>query len=340
MIVCNHDTYFRRSHKRNHWIIDLALSQEILVSNAYESEYSPLCQNRRNLLDLRWPGQTKIDKDQLEKRVMAMRRFLLIACLIGIVSLVAQPVCAETRLRLATTTSTENSGLLCTLLPPFEKANNCKVDVIAVGTGKALKLGERGDVDVVLVHARKAEDKFVADGYGVNRRDVMYNDYIIVGPKQDPAGLRQAKTAEEAFKRLGEGKADFISRGDASGTNQKELEIWKQVGITPKGKWYVEAGRGMGVVLQMANEKSAYTLVDRGTYVAFEGKLDLVILFQGDKLLFNPYGVIALNPKKNAGVNFELANKFLDYLTGPEGQKMIAGFKVNGKQLFFPNATK
>ncbi len=294
----------------------------------------------RNMNARKTSALGRADKDHLEKRFVEMKRLWMVACLIGMVSLVAQPVCAETRLRLATTTSTENSRLLGTLLPPFEKVNNCKVDVIAVGTGKALKLGERGDVDVVLVHARKAEDKFVADGYGANRRDVMYNDYIIVGPKQDPAGLGKAKTAEDAFKRLGEGKADFISRGDTSGTHQKELEIWKQVGITPKGKWYVEAGQGMGVVLQMANEKRAYTLADRGTYVAFEGKVDLVILFQGDKLLFNPYGVITVEPKKNPGVNFELANKFIDYLTGPEGQKVIAGFKVSGKQLFFPNATK
>jgi tungstate transport system substrate-binding protein len=247
---------------------------------------------------------------------------------------------AETRLRMSTTTSTEASGLLPVLLAPFEKANNVKVDVIAVGTGKALKLGENGDVDVVFVHARAAEDKFVAQGYGVDRRDVMYNDFVIVGPKNDPAKLKEAKTAVGAFKRLAEGKADFISRADDSGTDKKEKQLWKAAGITPKGKWYVEAGRGMGAVLQMAFEKKAYTLSDRGTFIAYEGKIDLVILFQGDKALFNPYGVIAVNPKKYPKANYKMAEKFINYVTGPEGQKVIADYKKNGKQLFFPDAKK
>ena len=161
---------------------------------------------------------------------------------------------------MSTTTSTENSGLLKVLLPPFEKANNCKVDVISVGTGKALKLGENGDVDVVLVHSRPAEDKFVAEGYGVDRRDVMYNDYVLVGPKTDPAKVKEAKTAVEAFKRVADTEADFISRGDDSGTNKQEKELWKAAGITPQGKWYIEAGQGMGPVLTMAFERKGYTL--------------------------------------------------------------------------------
>lgn len=247
---------------------------------------------------------------------------------------------SEARLRMSTTTSTEQSGLLSALLPPFEKANNVKVDVIAVGTGKSLKLGENGDVDVVFVHARPAEDKFVADGFGVDRRDVMYNDFILVGPKDDPAGIKDSKSAAEAFKKLSGGKADFISRGDDSGTHQKEKEIWKLAGITPQGKWYVEAGQGMGPVLQMAFDKKGYTLSDRGTFLAYEGKTDLGILFEGDKSLFNPYGIIAVNPKKHPGVNYDLAKKFIDYVTGPEGQKIIAGYNVNGKQLFFPDAKK
>jgi tungstate transport system substrate-binding protein len=199
-------------------------------------------------------------------------------------------------------------------------------------------LGENGDVDVVFVHARPAEDKFVADGHGVDRRDVMYNDFVIVGPKSDPDGLKTAKTAVEAFKAIAKGKADFISRGDDSGTNKKEKRLWKAAGITPKGKWYIEAGQGMGAVLQMAFQKKAYTLTDRGTYLAFTGKIDLVVLFQGDKALFNPYGIIAVNPKKYPKVNYKMAKKFIDYVTGPKGQKIIGDYKRNGKQLFFPDA--
>ncbi len=246
----------------------------------------------------------------------------------------------ETRLRMSTTTSTENSGLLKVLLPPFEKENNLKVDVISVGTGKALKLGENGDVDVVLVHSRPAEDKFVSEGFGVDRRDVMYNDFIIIGPKNDPAKIKDLKSATEAFKKIAEAKALFISRGDDSGTNMKEKAIWKTAGIMPKGPWYIEAGKGMGAVLQMANEKNAYTLTDRGTFISYENKTDLVILVQGDKGLFNPYGVIAVNPKKRPNVQYALAKKFIDFITGPEGQKIIADYKLNGKQLFFPDAKK
>lgn len=247
---------------------------------------------------------------------------------------------AEPRLRMSTPTSTEQSGLLSVLLPPFEKANDAKIDVIAVGTGKSLKLGENGDVDVVFVHARAAEDKFVAEGFGVDRRDVMYNDFIVVGPKEDPVGIKGAKSAVDAFKKLAEGKADFVSRGDDSGTHQKEKEVWKAAGITPQGKWYIEAGQGMGPVLQMAFDKKGYTLADRGTFLAYEGKLDLVILLEGDKVLFNPYGIIAVNPAKHPTVKYDLAKKFIDYVTGPEGQKIIADFKINGKQLFFPDAKK
>jgi len=241
---------------------------------------------------------------------------------------------------MSTTTSTENSGLLSVLLPPFEKANNVKVDVISVGTGKALKLGENGDVDVVFVHSRQAEDKFVAEGYGVDRRDVMYNDYIVVGPKGDPAGLKAARSAADLFKRLAEGKADFVSRGDDSGTHQKEKELWKAVGVTPQGKWYIEAGQGMGAVLQIASEKQGYALADRGTFIAYTGKTDLVIILEGDKALFNPYGVIAVNPKKHPTVNYSMAKKFIDYVTSPEGQRVIADFKIGGQQLFFPDAAK
>ncbi|MHB8765778.1 MAG: ABC transporter substrate-binding protein [Deferrisomatales bacterium] len=243
-----------------------------------------------------------------------------------------------TRLRMSTTTSTENSGLLKVLLPPFEKANDVKVDVIAVGTGKALKLGENGDVDVVFVHARAAEDKFVAEGFGVDRRDVMYNDFVVVGPAADPAGLKGAKTGTEAFRKLAGGAAPFISRGDDSGTHKKELELWKAAGGEPKGAWYVPAGQGMGEVLTMADEKMGYALADRGTYIAYAGKVDLVVVFEGDQGLFNPYGIIAVNPARHPHAQYALAKKLIEFVTGPEGQRLIAGFQLNGKQLFFPDA--
>ena len=243
---------------------------------------------------------------------------------------------ADTRLKMSTTTSTQDSGLLKVLLPPFEKANNCKVDVIAVGTGQALKSGESGDVDVVFVHARTMEDKFVADGFGVNRRDVMYNDFVIIGPKNDPAGIASAKSAAEALKLIAARQATFVSRGDKSGTHTKERELWKLAGVEPKAAWYLEAGQGMGPVITMATESRAYTLTDRGTYNAFKGaKTDLAILFQGEKGLFNPYGIIAVNPKKFPHAQFDLATKLIDYITGPEGQRIISAFKAHGEPVFF-----
>lgn len=239
-------------------------------------------------------------------------------------------------LRLSTTTSTENTGLLRVLLPPFEQRNRCKVDVIAVGTGKALKLGEAGDVDAVLVHARKLEDAFVAGGYGINRRDIMYNDFIVIGPASDPAGVKGARTAAEALLRIRAKEAPFISRGDESGTHQKEKELWQAAGVKPGGRWYLETGQGMGEVIIMATQRQGYTLTDRGTYNAFKkGKTDLAILFQGEKGLFNPYGAIAVNPKRYPHVRYDLAMKFIDYLTGKEGQKIIADFRVNGEPMFF-----
>ncbi len=242
---------------------------------------------------------------------------------------------AEERLRMSTTTSTENSGLLAVLLPPFEKKFGCKVDVVAVGTGKSLKLGEAGDVDVVFVHARTLEDKFVANGFGVNRRDVMYNDFVVLGPRDDPAGVGKSNGAPDAFRAIAAKGSPFISRGDESGTHQKEKEVWASAGIAPRGAWYVEAGQGMGEVIMMATQKRGYTLSDRGTYVAFRKKTDITVLQQGDKNLWNPYGIIAVNPKKHAHVKYDLAMKLIDFVTGPEGQSLIAGYKVDGEPLFF-----
>jgi tungstate transport system substrate-binding protein len=252
-----------------------------------------------------------------------------------LLALTALPAGAEERLRMSTTTSTENSGLLAVLLPPFEKKFGCKVDVVAVGTGKALKLGEAGDVDVVFVHARKLEDQFVANGFGVNRRDVMYNDFVLLGPPDDPAGVAKSNNAPDAFRAVAAKGSPFISRGDESGTHQKEKEIWASAGIVPRGAWYVEAGQGMGEVVMMATQKRGYTLSDRGTYIAFRKKTGLVVLRQGDKNLWNPYGIIAVNPKKHAHVKYDLAMKLVDFVTGPEGRSLIAGYKLDGEPLFF-----
>jgi tungstate transport system substrate-binding protein len=241
---------------------------------------------------------------------------------------------------MATTTSTDNSGLLAYLLPHFEKEAGATVHVIAVGTGKALKLGETGDVDIVLVHARPAEDKFVADGFGAYRRDVMYNDFLFVGPAGDPAGLAAAGSAVEVMKRLADTRARFVSRGDDSGTHKQERRLWKHAGVTPSGSWYVESGQGMGAVLLMASSMQAYTLTDRATYLKLKSKLDLVPALEGDPVLFNPYGVIPVNPQRHPDVAFGLAEKFVQWITSPPTQKLIAEFgrAEFGMSLFHPNA--
>jgi tungstate transport system substrate-binding protein len=260
------------------------------------------------------------------QRILAMLLLLL---------LFVSPVFAVDHLRLATTTSTENSGLLAELLPVFEKANDCKVDVIAVGTGKAIKLGETGDVDVVLVHARSKEDKFVADGFGVGRRDVMYNDFVLLGPETDPAGINGTKDTAAAMAKIVAAKATFVSRGDDSGTHTREKQLWKAANITPSGSTYLEAGRGMGEVIIMAGERQGYTLSDRATYLAFKGKTPLRIVVEGDKRMFNPYGVIMVNPAKHPHVKVALAQKFIDFLTSAEGRILITGFRRGGEQLFY-----
>jgi tungstate transport system substrate-binding protein len=248
--------------------------------------------------------------------------------------------CAQAPLRLATTTSTENSGLLSYLLPVFEKKYGAPVRVIAVGTGQALKLGERGDVDAVLVHAREDEDRFVAAGFGINRRDVMYNDFILVGPKEDPAGIRGMGHVGDALKKLFEQGAKFVSRGDESGTHIMERRLWKEEGVQPVGKNYLSAGQGMGAVLTMSGAVGAYTLTDRGTFVAYKSRIGLDILVSGDPRLANPYGIIAVNPKRHADANFAGAMALVEWITSDEGLRLIAAFKVNGEQLFFPGVPK
>ncbi len=244
---------------------------------------------------------------------------------------------APPRLRLATTTSTENSGLLHVLLPPFERETGMSVDVIAVGTGKAITLGKNGDVDVIMVHARRREDAFVAAGYGINRSDLMHNDFVIIGPPDDPAGIKGLTHAAEAFKRIAGTASNFLSRADDSGTNIKEKFIWKEAGIVPSGTWYKEAGQGMGAVITMANDMKAYTLSDRGTFLSMDNNIDLVILVQGDKNLYNPYGVIAVNPKRHTGIHYKGAMAFIHYLTSKEGQDIIRSYKRKGQELFYPD---
>ena len=263
---------------------------------------------------------------------MKLRKVLLVCALV----LISVPAYAQERLRLATTTSTENSGLLGVLLPPFEEQFGLKVDVIAVGTGKALKLGENGDVDVVLVHARQLEDAFVENGFGVNRRDVMYNDFVVVGPKEDPAGIEEKTAAAAVFRALGEAKTPFISRGDNSGTHQNEKQLWQAAKVEPKGSWYMAAGQGMGAVLKIADEKRGYTLTDRGTLLAYADQLDLVVLFEGVPELFNPYGIIAVNPAVHPHVQYAQAMQLIEWMTSPQGRQYIASYKKNGRNLFFP----
>jgi tungstate transport system substrate-binding protein len=243
-------------------------------------------------------------------------------------------------LKMATTTSTDDSGLLKFLLPKYEARCGCKVRYTAVGTGNAIKLGENGDVDVLMVHARAAEDKFVAEGYGVNRRDLMYNDFVIVGPQSDPAKVRGMKDVLAALKKIKDSGATFVSRGDDSGTNKKELELWKAAGVDPKGPHYLSIGQGMGQTLTLTGEKQAYTLADRATYATYKARTGLEIVVEGAKQLLNPYGVIAVNPKRYPAVNYDGAMAFIDWLTSDEGQKAIAEFRPKGAQLFFPDYKK
>jgi tungstate transport system substrate-binding protein len=239
------------------------------------------------------------------------------------------------------TTSTQNSGLFEHILPLFTKKTRIEVRVVAVGTGQALKNAENGDGDVVLVHSKPDEEKFVADGWGVKRYDVMYNDFIIVGPAADPAKIAGLKDAARAFKQIAEAKAPFASRADDSGTNKAELKLWQDAGTDAKassGSWYLETGSGMGATLNMAVGKQAYTLTDRGTWLSFGNKDDFKVLVEGDPKLFNQYGVILVNPEKHPNVKAKEGQAFIDWLIGSEGQAAIASYKIDGQQLFFPNA--
>jgi tungstate transport system substrate-binding protein len=273
---------------------------------------------------------------------MLNRRALIAASALGAIVVAAPPALAQDKsIVVASTTSTQDSGLFEYLLPLFKQKTGIIVKVAAQGTGQALDTGRRGDADVVFVHAKSAEEKFLAEGQGVQRFAVMYNDFVLIGPKSDPAGIKGMKDVAKAFQTIKAKQASFISRGDRSGTNIAELKLWKDAGIDidkDKGRWYKSIGQGMGAALNTAGASNAYVLSDRGTWIHFKNKGDLQILVEGDKRMFNQYGVMLVNPAKHPSVKKELGQQFIDYLISPEGQKDIANYKINGEQLFYPNA--
>jgi len=266
---------------------------------------------------------------------LALANFALIALAVSISR------AADNFIIVQSTTSTQNSGLFEHILPLFTEKTGIEVRVVAVGTGQALKNAEKGDGDVVLVHSQRDEEKFVADGWGVKRYPVMYNDFIIVGPAADRARIAGMRQAPEALKKVAEAQAPFASRADDSGTHKAELKLWHEAGVDPKassGSWYLETGSGMGATLNIAVGKQAYALTDRGTWLAFANKGDFKVMVEGDNKLFNQYGVILVNPAKHPNVKAKQGQAFIDWLTGPEGQAAIANYKIDGQQLFFPNA--
>ena len=266
-----------------------------------------------------------------------IRRFLLPAALLAALPALAQ----EKFIVVASTTSTEQSGLFGYLLPIFQKKTGIHVRVVALGTGQALDLARRGDADVVFVHARSAEDKFLAEGHGVRRFDVMYNDFVLVGPRADPAKVSGGGDILDALKKIKAAGAPFVSRGDKSGTHIAELDLWKLAGIditAEKGPWYRDTGQGMGPALNTAAAMNAYILADRGTWISFKNRGELAIVVEGDKRLFNQYGVMLVNPAKHPSVKKDLGQAFVDWIISSEGQKTIAEYKIGGEQLFFPNA--
>lgn len=262
-------------------------------------------------------------------------------CLALILCVGTVALAQEKFITVASTTSTEQSGLFKHLLPVFEKKSGIQVRVVALGTGQALDMARRGDADVVFVHDKEAEEKFLADGFGVRRFEVMYNDFILVGPKSDTAKIAGGKDILAAFRKIAEAKAPFTSRGDKSGTHAAEMRLWKVAGIDPqtgKGTWYRETGSGMGPTLNTASAMNAYAFTDRGTWLAFKNRGDLSIVTEGDQRLFNQYGVMLVNPAKHSHVKKEMGQAFVDWVTSAEGQKIIAAYKINGDPLFFPNA--
>ena len=272
-----------------------------------------------------------------------MRRRHALSMLVGgLLALCAAPMLAQEKfIVVASTTSTEQSGLFGYLLPLFEKDTGIKVRVVALGTGQALDLARRGDADVVFVHDQRAEEKFLTEGFGVQRFAVMYNDFVLVGPKSDPGKIGGGKDILEALRKIETAKTPFVSRGDKSGTHAAELRYWKDAGVdldVKKGAWYRDTGSGMGPTLNTASAMNGYVLTDRGTWLSFKNRGDLTILVEGDKRLFNQYGVMLVNPAKHPQVKKELGQQFVDWVVSPQGQTVIAGYKIGGEQLFFPNA--
>jgi len=267
---------------------------------------------------------------------------LALALLSGAIATFAPASAQDRSIVVASTTSTQDSGLFGYLLPIFKAKTGIEVKVIAQGTGQALDTARRGDADVVFVHAKSQEEKFLAEGFGVKRYDVMYNDFVLIGPNSDPAGVK-GRDIEAALKTIQAKAAPFVSRGDKSGTHSAELALWKQAGIdiaATKGSWYREIGQGMGAALNTAGAMNAYVLSDRGTWISFKNRGDLEIVVEGDKRLFNQYGIMLVNPEKFPSVKKELGRSFVDWLVSPEGQAAIAGYKIDGQQLFFPDAEK
>ncbi len=275
---------------------------------------------------------------------MGLIRRSLFAMAIALGALMCVPTQAQDKfITVASTTSTESSGLFKHILPIFERKTGINVRVIAQGTGQALDTARRGDADVVFVHAKAAEDKFIAEGNGVKRFPVMYNDFVVIGPKSDPAKVAGMDDVTKALEKVKAAKAPFVSRGDKSGTHMAELKLWKMAGIdiaADKGEWYRETGQGMGAALNTAASMNAYLLADRGTWLSFKNRADLKVLVEGDKRLFNQYGVILVNPAEHPHVKKEFGQQFIDWIISPEGQKAIADYKIDGEQLFFPNANQ
>ena len=270
---------------------------------------------------------------------MDLKRRIFVGVLISL--LVPAAIAQQKFITVASTTSTEQSGLFKHLQPLFMQKTGIEVRVVAVGTGQALDIGRRGDADVVFVHARALEEKFVAEGHGVRRFEVMYNDFVLAGPKSDPAKVQGAKDVLEAFRKIRAAQAPFVSRGDRSGTHAAELDLWKSAGVDiakEKGPWYRDTGQGMGPALNTAAGMNAYVLADRGTWLSFKNRAELTILVEGDQRLFNQYGIMLVNPQKHASVKHDLGQAFIDWVISPEGQKAIADYKIGGEQLFFPDA--
>jgi tungstate transport system substrate-binding protein len=284
------------------------------------------------------PTRQATPRKRLRRAAGACALAALYSIAIAALSSIALPAAAQQVIRMSTTTSTDNSGLLAYLLPAFEASTGSKVQVIAVGSGKALELAKNGDVDVTLVHARTAEDQFVAAGHGIDRRDVMFNDFVVVCPPSDPAHIAGGKDVVAAFKRIAASPVKFISRADNSGTDIMEKQYWQLAGITPPAGRYLAAGLGMGETLTMAGELQACTLADRATFSAYRDRTGLAISVEGDARMFNPYGIIAVNPARHPGINYRGARQLIDWIVSPAGQARIAAFRNHGQQLFFPSA--